>query len=122
MIVIVCNAKPKILTIWAFSEKVCQSLANTNSKISVPYSKVISLQLIEIKIKKKEKISVLAITHVVSNGVLEPAHFMRADCVRLFSPMYFMMSCWQQEISQEWRIYTNTHHKSDILFPQRVGC
>lgn len=77
---IMCNAKPKILTIWAFSEKVCQSLANTNLKISV-----------------------LGVTHVVSNGVPEPVHFMRADCVHLFSPMYFMMSCWQQEISQEIR-------------------
>ena len=96
---IICNVKPKILTLWAFSEKVCQSLVNTNLKIST-----------------------LGVTHVVSNGVPEPVHFMRADCVDLFSPMYFMMSCWKQEISHEWRIYSNIHHRSDFLFPQRIGC
>lgn len=87
-----CPAKPKILTIWTFYETVCQSMVNTNLKISI-----------------------LGTIYVVSNSVPEPAHLMRADCVHLFSPIHSVMSCWQLEISHGWSIHTNEHHKSDYF-------
>lgn len=86
-----CREKPKILTIWTFSEKVYQSLVNI-----------------------KVKLEFFAWSVVVSHGVPGSAHLTRADCVHLFSPMHLVMSCWQLEISYSWSIYTNKHHKSDL--------
>lgn len=90
-----CNAEPKILTMRTFSEKFCQSLAYINLKISI-----------------------LNIFCVLSKDVPNPAYLMRADYTYLFSPIYSVILCWQQEISHGQILYpieTTRDYKPEIF-------